>query len=296
MPIFYHPSYSALDLPENHRFPIQKYALIYDFITTELAEEFDFITPSKATLEKIASVHDANYVSQFVNGTLDSKAIRKIGFPWSPTLVERTLYSIGASIQGAETALATKIACQISGGYHHSYPSFGSGFCIFNDLVIAARHLIDTSQCEKVVILDLDVHQGDGSAVCAEKFDDIVTISIHCQQNFPAKKQHSDYDFSLDKNTNSQEYLNALQQCFISILIEQPDIILYNAGADIFRQDELGYFDVCLTGVKERDSAVINFCHQQDIPLFTVSGGGYQRDIMSLVSVHNQLYLSMTNG
>ncbi|MFY8349084.1 histone deacetylase [Pseudoalteromonas sp. SSM20] len=296
MPIFYHSSYSALDLPENHRFPIQKYALIYDFITTELAEEFAFITPSKATLEQIASVHDADYVSQFVNGTLDSKAIRKIGFPWSPALVERTFYSIGASIQGAETALATKLACQISGGYHHSYPNFGSGFCIFNDLVIAARHLIDTSQCEKVVILDLDVHQGDGSAVCAEKFDDIVTISMHCQQNFPAKKQHSDYDFALEKQTTSPDYLNALQQCFLTILIEQPDIVLYNAGADIFTLDELGYFDICLAGVKQRDSEVINFCQQHELPLFTVSGGGYQRDIMNLVKVHKQLYLSMTNG
>ncbi|MDE3273754.1 histone deacetylase family protein [Pseudoalteromonas sp. G4] len=296
MPIFYHPSYSALDLPESHRFPIRKYALIYDYITKELAENFHFITPTKATIEQIVSVHDANYASQFINGTLDSRAIRKIGFPWSPTLVERTLYSIGASIQGAEIALTTKLACQISGGYHHSYPNFGSGFCIFNDLVIAARHLIDTSQCEKVVILDLDVHQGDGSAVCAEKFDDIVTISMHCQQNFPARKQHSDYDFALEKHTTTPDYLNALQQCFLTILIEQPDIVLYNAGADIFTLDELGYFDICLTGVKQRDSAVINFCQQHELPLFTVSGGGYQRDVMNLVKVHQQLYLSMTNG
>lgn len=296
IPIFYHPCYSALNLPENHRFPIQKYALIYDYIITQLTEKFHFITPSKATFEQITSVHDANYVSQFVNGTLDKKAIRKIGFPWSPTLVDRTLYSIGASIQGAETALATKLACQISGGYHHSHPSFGSGFCIFNDLVIAARHLIDTSQCEKVVILDLDVHQGDGSAVCAENFDDIVTISMHCQQNFPAKKQHSDYDFALEKHTVTPDYLNALQQCFLTILIEQPDIVFYNAGADIFTNDELGYFDICLAGVKQRDSAVISFCQHHDFPLFTVSGGGYQRDIIDLVTVHKQLYLSMTNG
>lgn len=296
IPIFYHSCYSALDLPENHRFPIQKYALIYNYITTELADKFHFIAPTKATLKQIANVHDANYVSQFVNGTLDSKAIRKIGFPWSKALVDRTLYSIGASIQGAEMALDTKLACQISGGYHHSYPSFGSGFCIFNDLVIAARHLIDTSQCEKVVILDLDVHQGDGSAVCAKSFKDIVTVSLHCQQNFPAKKQHSDYDFSLDKYAKTIDYLNALQQCFITILIEQPDIVLYNAGADIFSNDELGYFDVCLEGVKQRDSSVINFCQQHDIPLFTVSGGGYQRNVMNLVTVHKQLYLSMTNG
>lgn len=296
IPIYYHPSYSALDLPENHRFPIQKYSLLHDFISTELADNFSFKTPTKASIEHITKVHEHTYVAQFIDGTLDSKAIRKIGFPWSPELVERTLYSIGASIQGAQSALESKLACQISGGYHHSYPSFGSGFCIFNDLVIAARHLIDNSLCEKIVILDLDVHQGDGSAVCAESFCDIITISLHCQQNFPAKKQHSDYDFALDKHTDTKSYLNALQQCFLTILSEQPDIVLYNAGADIFSKDELGYFDVCLAGVKQRDSQVIHFCQQHEIPLFTVSGGGYQRDIASLVAVHKQLYLSMTNG
>lgn len=296
IPVLYHPSYSALELPENHRFPIQKYSLIYDFISTELQDKFHFVTPQSATLAQINKVHDSEFVAQFINGSLDSKAIRKIGFPWSSALVERTLYSIGASIQGAEIALKTKLACQISGGYHHSFPNFGSGFCIFNDLVIAARQLIDKSLCDKVVILDLDVHQGDGSAVCAKNFDDIITISLHCQQNFPAKKQHSDYDFALDKETNTQAYLNALQQCFLSILSEQPDIVLYNAGADIFSHDELGYFDISLAGVKQRDSHVVHFCRQNDIPLFTVSGGGYQRDVTNLVEVHKQLYLSMTNG
>ncbi|WP_100913701.1 histone deacetylase [Pseudoalteromonas spongiae] len=296
IPIFYHPSYSSLSLPENHRFPIEKYQLLYQFIKHELAEQFRFITPEKASLDDISNVHCPIFVKQFVTGTLEPKAIRKMGFPWSPQLVERTLYSIGASIQGSKLALETQIASQISGGYHHSFPNFGSGFCIFNDLVIAARHLLDSNLVSKVVILDLDVHQGDGSAVCAQEMDDIVTISLHCTQNFPAKKQHSDYDFTLNKHANDQEYQTMLQRCLLTLLVEQPDIVLYNAGADIFSGDELGYFNVSLAGVKQRDQSVISFCVSHDIPIFTASGGGYQRNVGNLVNVHKQLYLSMTNA
>ncbi|MEC8324860.1 MAG: histone deacetylase [Pseudomonadota bacterium] len=295
IPIFYHPSYSSLSLPDNHRFPIEKYQLLYQFIKHELAEQFRFITPEKASLDDISKVHCPIFVQQFVSGTLEPKAIRKMGFPWSPQLVERTFYSIGASIQGAKLALETHIASQISGGYHHSFPSFGSGFCIFNDLVIAARHLLDNNLVSKVVILDLDVHQGDGSAVCAQAMDDIVTISLHCEQNFPAKKQHSDYDFTLNKHANDQEYQTMLQQCLLTLLIEQPDIVLYNAGADIYSGDELGYFNVSLAGVKQREQSVISFCASYDLPIFTASGGGYQRNVDNLVNVHKQLYLSMTN-
>lgn len=296
IPIFYHPSYSSLSLPDNHRFPIEKYRLLYQFIKHELAEQFRFITPEKASLDDISKIHCRVFVEQFVAGTLEPKAVRKMGFPWSPQLVERTLYSIGASIQGAKLALETQIASQISGGYHHSFPSFGSGFCIFNDLVIAAHHLLDNNLVSKVVILDLDVHQGDGSAVCAQAMDDIVTISLHCAQNFPAKKQHSDYDFTLNKHANDQEYQTMLQQCLLTLLVEQPDIVLYNAGADIFSGDELGYFNVSLAGVKQRDQSVISFCVSHDIPIFTASGGGYQRNVDNLVNVHKQLYLSMTNA
>ena len=241
-------------------------------------------------------MHNSEYSNRFIENQLCPKAQRKIGFPKSNELIERTLYSIGASIEGAKMALSCGLAGQISGGYHHSYPDHGSGFCIFNDLVIAARELIDKQLCKKVIILDLDVHQGDGTAVCAAPFNDVITVSLHCEQNFPSQKQYSDYDFSIDKHAQNDTYLTLLEQCLMAIRIEQPDIVLYNAGADIFSGDELGYFDVSLEGVKQRDFRVVQFCKEHEVPLFTVSGGGYQRDVSRLVVVHSQLYLSMINA
>jgi acetoin utilization deacetylase AcuC-like enzyme len=293
IPVFYHPCYSSLTLPEKHRFPIDKYALLYTYLRDNLAQHLNFITPLPADIEDIKTVHNAQYVDGFISGDLSAQSQRRIGFPKSDALVNRTLYSIGASIQGAKLALKTGIACQISGGYHHSFPEFGSGFCVFNDLVIAANHLLRHTLCQKVVILDLDVHQGDGTAVCCEPFDNIVSISMHCEQNFPAKKQYSNYDFPLQKNADSQCYMSVLEQCLMTLRIEQPDIVLYNAGADIYSGDELGYLDISLAGVKQRDRRVISFCKDFEIPLFTVSGGGYQRDINKLIEVHKQLYLSL---
>lgn len=294
IPVYYHPSYSSLKLSDKHRFPIQKYQRLYEKIKHNKLD-IEFFSPEKAPIESLLSVHDSQFVEQFLAGELNQKAVRKMGFPWSKALVERTLFSIGASIQGAKHALESGLACQISGGYHHSFPSFASGFCIFNDLVISAKQLINSQECKKVVILDLDVHQGDGTAVCAENEPDIQTVSIHCEQNFPAVKQHSDLDIGLNKGCDTESYLKTLDSCLLSVLSEQPDIILYNAGADIFTGDELGYFDICLAGVQKRDRKVINFCRDHEIPLFAVSGGGYQRNLNSLVDVHYQLYRSIIN-
>ena len=214
-----------------------------------------------------------------------------MGFPYSNELVERTLLSVGASIQSSEHALKHGFSANLSGGYHHAYSDYGSGFCIFNDLAIAAAHLINTEQADTVLIFDCDVHQGDGTAQITQNHNQIITCSIHCEQNFPRNKQESTYDFVLPAKTTDAEYLATLRQALdFFVRIHNPDIILYNAGADIYIKDELGLFNISLNGVYERDLFVINFCKQHQIPLMCALGGGYQRNLSSLINVHKQLF------
>ncbi|ATC95302.1 histone deacetylase [Pseudoalteromonas tunicata] len=289
---YYHPCYSTLDLPATHRFPIKKYRLLFEAIKTlDDSNHFQFQLPTPATSQQLLLCHSSEYVMQFLTGELDSKAIRKMGFPWSKELVERTCLSVGASINAAQIALKYGFSLQLSGGYHHAFTDFGSGFCIFNDLAIAAAHCIELGLVERVLIFDCDVHQGDGTAQISQQQSNIISCSIHCEQNFPAKKQQSDLDFALNKGCTDDEYLSTVQQALtLATRLYQPDLILYNAGADIFAQDELGYLNISLEGVYQRDLAVIGFCQAQSIPLACAIGGGYMRDINQLVNVHLQLF------
>ena len=291
MQLYYHPLYSDLILPERHRFPIQKYQLLKTEIENLGVSAIHFKDPKKATASQLALCHSQRYIDDFLAGGLSDKAIKKMGFPYSQQLVERTLLSIGGSIQAAEAAFSHDLTFNLSGGYHHAYSDFGSGFCIFNDLAIAAAHLINTEQADTVLIFDCDVHQGDGTAQITQNYNQIITCSIHCDQNFPRNKQESTYDFALPAKTTDAEYLATLRQALdFCVRIHNPDIILYNAGADIYTKDELGLFNVSLNGVYERDLFVLNFCKQHQIPLMCALGGGYQRNLSSLINVHKQLF------
>jgi len=291
MQLYYHPLYSDLILPERHRFPIQKYQLLKTEIESLGVLASAFQEPKKANASQLALCHSQRYIDDFLNGGLSDKAIKKMGFPYSQQLVERTLLSIGGSIQAAEAAFSHDLTFNLSGGYHHAYSDFGSGFCIFNDLAISAAHLIDTEQADTVLIFDCDVHQGDGTAQITQNHDQIITCSIHCEQNFPRNKQQSTYDFALPAKTTDTEYLTTARQALdFCVRIHNPDIILYNAGADIYTKDELGLFDVSLDGVYKRDFFVLNFCKQQQIPLMCALGGGYQRNLSELINVHKQLF------
>jgi acetoin utilization deacetylase AcuC-like enzyme len=291
MQLYYHPLYSQLALPERHRFPIQKYQLLKHAVEELGFTQNHFKQPLKVSPAQLALCHSESYIHNFIHGTLTDKAIKKMGFPYSSALVERTLLSVGASIQAAEQALTTGLTANLSGGYHHAYSDHGSGYCIFNDLAVAAAHLIKTQQADTVLIFDCDVHQGDGSAEIAQAHNNIITCSIHCESNFPRVKQHSDYDFALAANTTDSEYLATLKQALaLCVRIHQPDIILYNAGADIYEKDELGLFNISLTGVYQRDQHILSFCKQHNIPLMCALGGGYQRQQSAVVNVHKQLF------
>ena len=286
--IFYHPLYSGLALPERHRFPLAKYQALFEQLGSlgyPLAEA------EPASRAQIESVHDAAYVAEALAGTLDASAIRQLGFPWSPLLIERTLRSVGATIAASRHALEQGCGLQISGGYHHAHRNVGSGFCLFNDLVIAAQTCLDEGRCEQVLIIDLDVHQGDGSAALCQGRRDIITLSLHGEHNFPRHKPASHMDFPLPSGMQDDAYLTTLAEALnLALRLYAPDLILYQAGVDVHRGDELGYLALSDEGVRQRDAMVFDCALRHGLPIAAVPGGGYRRDWQQLIPLHMSLF------
>ena len=288
--MLYHPCYSELDLPERHRYPIQKYQQLYQQLL-QLGVPAAAITPSVAiTSQQLAEVHCPEYVRSLQQGDIDSKAMRRIGFPWSEQLFARSLCSVGGTWQTAQAALKTGMALHLSGGYHHAFYAEGSGFCLFNDLVFAAKNALRHG-VDKVLIFDLDVHQGDGSASMLANEPDIISCSIHCEKNFPYRKQHSDWDIGLAKDCTNQQYLDSVAQSLHTLLQwHKPDLVIYDAGVDIHQQDELGLLNISTQTLYQRDLQVLQSCQQHGAAVAAVIGGGYQRNIPALVQLHLQLF------
>ena len=290
-PLVFHPIYSQLDLPERHRFPIEKYVGIRDELLNRGVEASRFVTPSPVELSFLTAYYDPDYVDALSTGALDKKAMRRIGFPWSQQLIERTRTAVAGTCLTAKLALDHGKALNLTGGYHHAFADFGSGFCLFNDLYLAAKTMQQTPSVENVLIVDLDVHQGDGTAKLAENDRDIFTLSIHGEKNFPHRKQRSDIDIGLDKGTADDEYLTTLEQALTMVMRQfQPDAIIYDAGVDVHVNDDLGHLHISTQGVYERDTQVFALAERLGVPIAAVIGGGYQRDIAALVEVHIQLY------
>ncbi|QSX35431.1 histone deacetylase [Shewanella avicenniae] len=251
--------------------------------------------PNAIDIDLIKQVHNAAYVDGFINGTLDEKRLKRIGFPWSNALVERTLHSVAGTLLGAELALQHGIAIQISGGYHHAHADFGSGFCIFNDLVIAARQLILNNSARKILIFDCDVHQGDGTATLTAEREDIISCSLHCDKNFPARKAHSHHDLTFAKGTADAEYLKLIADILPLLLnTYQPDLLMFDAGVDVHQGDELGLINLSDHGLLQREQLVLGIAKRAEIPIVCVAGGGYCRDTLHLVNRHSQLYIAAT--
>lgn len=290
-PLIYHPCYSALPLPPNHRYPIGKYQALFHALQTLGVPEQAFLTAAPpATIAQLALVHDPAYIQQVCDGSLDAKAMRRIGFPWSEILVQRCLQSVGGTVETARQAMQHGLALHLSGGYHHAFAAEGSGFCVFNDLAVAAAQL-QQEGVDKILIFDCDVHQGDGTALLFQQQPNIITASLHCEKNFPARKQQSDWDLALAPGCQDEEYVSAVQQSLDYLLrLHQPDLVIYDAGVDIHQQDDLGLFSISTAGIFARDQYVIERCRALDIPVAAVIGGGYQRDLTALTAVHLQLF------
>ena len=290
-PIAFHPIYKH-PLPEGHRFPMIKYELLPQQLLHEgIAQKEDFFEPEVASIENILTVHTKEYVTDLLNLTLDARAARKIGFPLSKELVERALRIAQGTILGAEKAFETKVAFNIAGGTHHAYSNRGEAFCLLNDQAIAAQYLLDTRLAKKVLIIDLDVHQGNGTAEIFQKNDKVFTFSTHGKSNYPFKKETSDLDIAFEDNTSDEEFLQTIST-IIPKLIEQqkPDFIFYLAGVDILASDKLGKLGCSIDGCKKRDEIVFQNCNHYQIPVQVSMGGGYSPEIKTIIEAHTNTY------
>jgi acetoin utilization deacetylase AcuC-like enzyme len=291
LPLVYHPGYVA-PLPTGHRFPMAKFQLLYaQLLRDRVATPDQFHQPALPPTEWLEFVHDPNYIQGYCNGTLDPRMQRRIGLPWSESLAYRTQIAVGGSILTAKLALEYGLACNTAGGTHHAFPTYGSGFCIFNDLAIAARVLQHLNLVQTILIVDLDVHQGDGTAYIFQGDPTVFTFSMHCAVNFPGTKQQSDLDVPLPIGMEDDAYLQTLADYLPDLLTQiKPDLVLYDAGVDPHGEDQLGKLALTDTGLFRREMQVLSTCVRQRIPVACVIGGGYCKDMDNLVYRHSLLH------
>ena len=291
LPIAHHPIYKH-PLPEGHRFPMIKYELLPQQLLYEgTAIQSDFYEPDLPDMANIFAVHDKTYVDKLLSLTLDPRAVRKIGFPLSAELVERELRIAQGTILGVHKAMEHGIAFNIAGGTHHAYTDHGEAFCLLNDQAIAAQYLINNKLAKKVLIVDLDVHQGNGTAEIFTGNNSVFTFSMHGKSNYPFKKELSDLDIALPDNTTDEDYLSILKETLPKLIDEQkPDFIFYLSGVDILASDKLGKLGCSLNGCKQRDEFVLSLCHRLEIPVQCSMGGGYSPDIKTIIEAHANTY------
>jgi len=278
-----------LPLPAGHRFPVAKYAALRRRLEAHAAAgaPFEFIEPHAATDDELLRVHERAYVGRVLAGTLAPAEIRRIGFPWSMALVERSLRSTGAAVDAAAAALADGVAASLAGGTHHAGTNWGEGYCVFNDTAVAAREMQARGLVRRVVILDCDVHQGNGTAEIFSGDESVFTMSIHGARNFPLRKHPSSLDVPLEDGTRDDVYLEAVERAVgESFNRGRPDLVLAIAGADPFEGDRLGRLAVTKAGLLARDRLVLDACRAAGVPLGIVCGGGYCDEIESIVDIH----------
>ena len=285
--IAYHPIYKH-PLPEGHRFPMAKYELLPEQLLHEgTCTEAHFFEPEIPNDKFILAVHDPEYYYDLVNITLDQRAARKIGFPLSETLVEREIIIADGSMKASVFALKYGIAMNIAGGTHHAYTNRGEAFCLLNDQAIAARYLQDKHGINKVLIVDLDVHQGNGTAEIFRNDPSVFTFSMHGKTNYPFKKEISDLDIALDDQTNDETYLHILKEELPKLIAsQQPDFIFYLCGVDVIASDKLGKLGLSISGCKERDRFVLQTAKTHQIPIMCSMGGGYSPELKTIIEAH----------
>ena len=291
LPLVHHPRYTVR-LPHQHRFPMNKYARLIEVLRDEgLAPPRRCFEPAPAPRWWLELVHDSGYVEDILGQTAPAETMRRIGLPLSPELAMRARCAVGGTILAAELALRHGLACQTAGGSHHASTAGGSGYCVFNDVAVAARVLAAQGLALNMLVIDLDVHQGDGTAEIFRGDNAVFTFSMHCEKNFPARKQAGDLDIGLDVGTGDQAYLDALETHLDALLDGRPpDLVFYNAGVDPHVEDRLGRLALSDEGLGERDDMVIRACLARGIPLACVIGGGYCDDIAALASRHAILH------
>lgn len=286
MQVFYTPRYYA-DIGQGHIFPIRKFELVRDRLLAEgTLRPAELVEPAPATLEDVLLVHTHDYVSRLCNGQLTPKEIRRLGLPWSESLVRRSFYATGGTIAAAHTALETGYCSNLAGGTHHSFADRGEGFCVLNDVAIAIRALRARNLLQRAAIVDCDVHQGNGTATIFNGDPDTFTFSMHGANNYPLFKAQSSLDVELPDGTSDEEYLESLAQHLPDVFSHEPELVFYLAGADPFAGDKLGRLMVSIDGLRERDAYVLRECYDREVPVVTVMSGGYGKDINDTIEIH----------
>ncbi|MBQ4834772.1 MULTISPECIES: histone deacetylase family protein [Pseudoalteromonas] len=286
LPLVYHPNYSFSFDPK-HRFVVSKFARLKQYLEQQGVIQSNLQQGPVGNYSDLELVHCEQYVRDLYHNQLCPKAMRRIGIPWSKELMARTFTAPLGTYLTATLALKNGIACHLAGGTHHAHYDFGSGYCMVNDLAYTAQRLIDEQQVHNVLIFDCDVHQGDGTAAMLAHNPYVFTCSIHCDKNFPFRKQQSDLDIGLNPNVSDREYLSIVEAT-ITDLIEQlnPDLVLYDAGVDVWQEDTLGKLDISWQGLEQRDYIVLTTCQRKGVPVATVIGGGYDKDHERLAMRH----------
>ena len=284
----FYTDHFVLPLPAGHRFPMEKYSRLRDLVGSQAGIEL--VEAPSATDTQILYAHDPSYLIKVIEGTLSAQEQREIGFPWSTQMVERSRRSAGATVAAAKTALNEGIAANLAGGTHHAYRDTGSGFCVFNDSAIAARTLQkEINPSLKVAVIDLDVHQGNGTAAILQNDDSIFTLSMHGENNFPFKKERSGLDVGLADGCNDEVYLRSLNTALAQLDSRfKADCLIFLAGADPHEGDRLGRLEISKDGMRLRDEMVFQYALDRQLPIAFSMAGGYGKEIESTVDIHFQ--------
>jgi acetoin utilization deacetylase AcuC-like enzyme len=284
--VFYTPRYYA-EIGQGHIFPIRKFELVRDQLLAEgTLHPDEIVEPSPASLEDVLLVHTEDYVSRLRNGELTTKEIRRLGLPWSESLVRRSFYAVGGTLAATTASLTYGYSSNLAGGTHHSFADRGEGFCVLNDVAIAIRALRARKLIQRAAIVDCDVHQGNGTATIFAGDADTFTFSMHGANNYPLFKAQSTLDVELPDGTGDAAYLETLATHLPRVFASDPEIIFYLAGADPYEKDKLGRLALTIDGLRERDAYVLRECYEREVPIVTVMSGGYGKNIDDTVEIH----------
>ena len=290
LPVVNHPDYVA-KINDDNKFPIKKFGALADHLLKEKVVKKFFI-PRECSIETMKTSHSLEYINQIKNKTLDIRSQKKIGFPINDSVVKRSFVATGGTVLTAKLAIHYGIACNTAGGSHHANYEGGAGYCVFNDVAVAAQYLLNRGLANRILIVDLDVHQGNGSADIFKNNKNVFTFSMHSKSNYPAKKSVSNLDVELEDNIEDKEYIKILKFYLNQLNEENFDYVFYIAGVDIHFNDRLGKLKISDEGIKERDELVSENFFSRGIPLCGVLGGGYNKDFDKLIELHSFLHQS----
>ena len=297
MKLFYCDHF-VLPLPDGHRFPMRKYSLLRErVIELGIVEPEDLLVPDPVSRADLERAHDPNYVRRVIDGSLSAREIRRIGFPWSPELVERSRRSAGGTLAASRAALADGASVNLAGGTHHAAAASGEGFCVFNDSAIAARAVQAERAADRIAVIDCDVHQGNGTASIFAGDPTVFTFSVHGAKNFPFQKARSDLDVELEDGSTDDQYLEAVERGLAAAVeVGKPDLVIYVSGADPLDGDKFGRLSVSKRGLAARDRMVFETLVGVGIPVAVVMAGGYAPDVQDTVDVHVETVRAAVRG